>query len=171
MSTEHKSGHFLTQASFPKRGKTRKGATSFLDYPTVFPECTGTNVNQMRNVQEAGLTDLENQTEQAEFASRHLVDMKVAIDSLLLKKTARRRRERICNRIKSGDCIIPVSCCRQSFYQSPSGKPQKEATLPRCCWRPQPETELTTLLWWWHEEDWNVTSSCRDALPPSNAWQ
>ena len=105
----------MTQASFPKRGKTRKGATSFLDFPTNFPECTGTNVNQMRNVQEAGLTDLENQMEQAEFVFRHLVDIKVAMGSLLLKKTARRRLERNCKRIKSGECIIPLSCRHQSF--------------------------------------------------------
>ena len=79
---------------------------------------------KMRNVQEAGLTDPKNQMEQAEFASCHLVDMKVAIDSLLLKQTATRRRERTCNRIKNGECIIPLSCRCQSFYQSPSGKPQ-----------------------------------------------
>ena len=37
-------------------------------------------------VQEAGLTDLENQMEQAEFASCHLIDIEIAVDSLLLKK-------------------------------------------------------------------------------------
>ena len=56
----------------------------------TFPECTRTNVNKMRKVQEAGLTDLENQTEQAEFAPGHLIDVEIAIDSLLLKnKTCR----------------------------------------------------------------------------------
>ena len=40
----------------------------------------------MRKVQEAGLTDLENQKEQAEFAAGHLVDVVIAIDSLLLKR-------------------------------------------------------------------------------------
>ena len=40
-------------------------------------------MNQMRDVQEAGLTDIENQIEHAKFASCHLVDIKVAIDSLL----------------------------------------------------------------------------------------
>ena len=39
----------------------------------------------MRKVQEAGLTDLENQMEQAEFAAGHLMDVEIAIDSLLLK--------------------------------------------------------------------------------------
>ena len=43
----------------------------------------------MRKVQEAGLTDLEYQMEQAEFASGHLIDVKIAIDSLLLKETAK----------------------------------------------------------------------------------
>ena len=40
----------------------------------------------MRIVQEAGLTDLESQMKQAKIASWHLIDIKIAIDSLLLKK-------------------------------------------------------------------------------------
>ena len=40
----------------------------------------------MRKVQEAGLTDLENQMEQAEFAAGHLIDVEIAIDSFLLKR-------------------------------------------------------------------------------------
>ena len=68
---------------FPKWGETRNGATSFLKFPTDFLERIPTNVNQMRNVQENELSDLENQMKQAEFASCHLVDFKVAIDSLL----------------------------------------------------------------------------------------
>ena len=43
----------------------------------------------MRKVQEAGLTDLKYQMEQAELASGHLIDVKLAIGSILLKKTAR----------------------------------------------------------------------------------
>ena len=43
----------------------------------------------MRNLQEAGLTDLENQMKHAEFASCHLVDIKVAIGSLLLKENSK----------------------------------------------------------------------------------
>ena len=39
----------------------------------------------MRKKHEAGLTDLENQMEQAEFAAGHLIDVEIAIDSLLLK--------------------------------------------------------------------------------------
>ena len=35
---------------------------------------------------EPGLTDLENQMEQAEFAAGHLINKKIAIDSLLLKR-------------------------------------------------------------------------------------
>ena len=40
----------------------------------------------MRKVQEAGLIDLEYQMEQAEFASGHLINIEIAIDSLLLKR-------------------------------------------------------------------------------------
>ena len=81
----YKSGCFLIQPSFSEWGKTRNDATSFLELPTEFPESIRTNVNRMGNVQAAGLTDLENQMEQAEFASGHLINTKVAIDSLLLK--------------------------------------------------------------------------------------
>ena len=52
------------------------------------PECLRTNVNKMRKVQEAKLTELENQMEQAEFAAGHLIDVKIAIDSLLLKENS-----------------------------------------------------------------------------------
>ena len=52
------------------------------------PECLRTNVNKIRKVQEAKLTDLENQMEQAEFAAGHLIDVKIAIDSLLLKENS-----------------------------------------------------------------------------------
>ena len=72
-------------AEIHKKGKTKKNATSFLEFPNDFPECIRTNVNQMRNVQESGLTDFENQMKQAEFASCHLVNIEVAIDSFLLK--------------------------------------------------------------------------------------
>ena len=43
----------------------------------------------MRKVPEAKLTDLENQMEQAEFAAGHLIDVKIAIDSLLLNRKHR----------------------------------------------------------------------------------
>ena len=43
----------------------------------------------MRKVPEAGLTDLEYQMEQAEFASGHLIDVEIAIDSLLLKENSK----------------------------------------------------------------------------------
>ena len=42
----------------------------------------------MRKVQEAKLTDLKNQMEQAEFNAGHLIDVKKAIDSLLLKENS-----------------------------------------------------------------------------------
>ena len=65
------------------------GATSFLDFPTGFPECIRTNVNQMRNAQEAGTTDPENQMKQAEFVSCHLVDIEIAIDSFPLEENTK----------------------------------------------------------------------------------
>ena len=43
-------------------------------------------MNQMRNVQEAELTDLENQMEQGEFAPCDLINVEIAVDSLLLKE-------------------------------------------------------------------------------------
>ena len=52
------------------------------------PECLRTNVNKMRKVQKAKLTDLVNQMEQAEFAAGYLIDVKIAIDSLLLKENS-----------------------------------------------------------------------------------
>ena len=55
----------------------------------IFPQYNRNNVNQLRKEQEAGLTDLENQMEQDEFAFCRLIDIKVAIDSLLLKETSK----------------------------------------------------------------------------------
>ena len=54
----------------------------------------------MRKVQEAGLTDLENQMEQAEFAAGHLIDVEIAIDSLLLQRKQQNKRVEIANEIK-----------------------------------------------------------------------
>ena len=59
---------------------------------STLPECIRTNVNKMRKVQEAGLTHLENQMEQAEFAAGHPIDVKIAIDSLLLEKKQQNKR-------------------------------------------------------------------------------
>ena len=50
------------------------------------PICIRIHVNQKRRVQESGLTDLENQMEQAEFASCHLINIEIAINSFLLKR-------------------------------------------------------------------------------------
>ena len=73
----------------------------------------------MKNVQEAGLKDLKYQIEQAEFAAGHLIDVKVAIDSLLLKRKQRDEGVEIANEIKRAECNIPLSCRRQSSDQSP----------------------------------------------------
>ena len=73
----------------------------------------------MRKVQEAGLTDLEYQMEQAEFAAGHLIAVEIAIDSLLLKRNQRDEGMEIANEIKRAECIIPLSCRRQSSDQSP----------------------------------------------------
>ena len=72
----------------------------------------------MRKVQEAGLTDLEYQMEQAEFAAGHLIDVKIAIDSLLLKRKQPDEGVKIANEIKRAECNIPLSCRRQFFDQS-----------------------------------------------------
>ena len=54
----------------------------------------------MRKVQEAGLTDLEYQMEQAEIASGHLIDVEKAIDSLLLKGKQQDEGAKIANELK-----------------------------------------------------------------------
>ena len=73
----------------------------------------------MRKVQEAGLTDLENQMEHAEFAAGHLIDVEIAIDSLLLKRKQKDEGVKMANAINYADCIKPLSCRRQFFDQSP----------------------------------------------------
>ena len=72
----------------------------------------------MRKVQEAGRTDLKYQLEQAELASGHLIDVKIAIDSLHLKQKQQEEGVKITNELKSAECIIPQSCCRQFCDQS-----------------------------------------------------
>ena len=72
----------------------------------------------MRKVQEAGLTDLEYQMEQAKFASSHLIDVKVATDSLLLKGKQQDEGVKITNKLKNAECIIPLSCRRKFCDQS-----------------------------------------------------
>ena len=63
-------------------------------------ECIRYNLNQMKRVQEAGLTDLENQIEQAEFASCHLINKEIAINSLLLKRKQQGEDVEIANELK-----------------------------------------------------------------------
>ena len=65
---------------------TRRNTTNFLKSPPIFPECIRNNVNWMSK--ESGLTDLENQMEQTEFAAGHLINIKIAIDSLLLNENS-----------------------------------------------------------------------------------
>ena len=77
------------------------------------------HVNQMSRAQEAGLTDLDNQMEQVEVASCYLINMEIAINSLLLKRKQQEKGVEIANELKSSECITPLSCCHQSFYQSP----------------------------------------------------
>ena len=72
----------------------------------------------MRKVQEVGLTYPEYQMELAEFAAGHLIDVKIAIDSLLLKRKHRDEGMEIPYEIKRAECIIPLSCRRQFFDQS-----------------------------------------------------
>ena len=72
----------------------------------------------MKKVQEAGFTDLENQMEQAEFAAGHLIDVEMAIDSLLLKRKQRDEGVKNANEKKRAQGIIPLSCHRQFFDQS-----------------------------------------------------
>ena len=67
---------------------------------------------------QAGLTDLQNQMEQTEFAAGHLINIKIAIDSLLLKEKAQMKDWKL-EMKQSAECIIPLCCRRQSFYQSP----------------------------------------------------
>ena len=72
----------------------------------------------MRKVQEAGLTDLEYQMEHAEFASGHLIGVKIAIDSPLLKQKQQDEGVKIANELKRAECFMPLSCRRQFFDQS-----------------------------------------------------
>ena len=57
----------------------------------------------MRKVQEAGLTDSENQMEQADFAAGHLIDVEIAIDSLLLKSKKQDEGVETANEIKRAE--------------------------------------------------------------------
>ena len=57
----------------------------------------------MRKVQETGLTDLENQMKQAEFAAGHLIDVEIAVDSLLLKRKQQDVGVGIANEIKRAE--------------------------------------------------------------------
>ena len=160
---------WLSQIS--QNEETRNTATSFLDFPTDFSRM----YTYLREPDEESTRSWTYRSRQSDVTggtcflpsdqnrnSRQFPSSK--------KKTARSRSGN-CDRIKSAECIIPLSCRRQSLYQSPWGRQRWEATPPRCCWRPQPATASTALRWWWHDGNWNVTSSSRDDLHPSDAWQ
>ena len=57
----------------------------------------------MRKVQEVGLTDLEKKMEQTEFAAGHLIDVEIAIDSLLLKEKQQDEGVETANEIKRAE--------------------------------------------------------------------
>ena len=78
----------------------------------------------MRSAQVAGLTDLKNQMKQGEFASCLLINIEIAINSLLLKRKQQDEGVKIANELKYAECIIPINCRRQSLYQSPRGRPR-----------------------------------------------
>ena len=56
-------------------------------------------MNQMR-VQEAGPTDLENHMERAEFASCHLINIEIDINSFFLKRKQQDKGVEIANELK-----------------------------------------------------------------------
>ena len=60
----------------------------------------------MRRVQEAGLTDLENQLEQADFASCHLINIEIAINSLLLRRKQQDEGMEIANELKMQNVLF-----------------------------------------------------------------
>ena len=57
-------------------------------------------MNQVRRVQEAGLTDVENQMERVEFASSHLINIEIPINCLLLKIKQEDEDVEIANELK-----------------------------------------------------------------------
>ena len=59
----------------------------------------------MSRVQEAGLTILENQMEQAEFASCHLINIEIAINFLLLNRKQQGEGVKIANELKEQNVL------------------------------------------------------------------
>ena len=57
--------------------------------------------------------------EKAEFAAGHLIDVEIAIDSLLLQRKEQHERAEMANENKHAEGIIPLSCRRQFPTQSP----------------------------------------------------
>ena len=77
-----------SQSAVKKPNLQNEGTRKIVKSPGILPKFSGMYTYQRElNEKEwkAGLTDLENQMEQAEFAAGHLINIKIAIDSLLLK--------------------------------------------------------------------------------------
>ena len=69
----------------------------------------------MRKVHGAELRDLEDHVEQAEFHPRHLINVEVAIDPLLLKQNNTMSLRGYFEVEAKQECIIQLSCSSQSF--------------------------------------------------------
>ena len=109
--TEHSAAHKSPQ--LPARAQAMQYSLCAMENPTskmwepggssqissnphpFFPECIRNNISWMSKVLQAGLTDLENQMEQTEFAAGHLINIKIAIDSLLLKEKAQMKERKL----------------------------------------------------------------------------
>ena len=70
----------------PKNEETGNITTSFPESPINGTGMYTCQREKDEEIQEAGLTDPENQMEQTEFAAGHLIDVKIAIDSFVLKE-------------------------------------------------------------------------------------
>ena len=107
----------ITQLS--QNEETRNPAASFPESPINFAGMYTYQRELDGESAEVGPTDLENQMEQAKFAAGHLTDVEIAINSLLLRRKQQDEGVEIANEIKRAECIIPLSCRRQFFDQSP----------------------------------------------------
>ena len=78
---------WLSHAS--QNRETRYNANSFLESPSKFSGMFTYPRQPDEESKEAGPTDLENQMEQAKIACCHLINKKIAIDSLFLKENVK----------------------------------------------------------------------------------
>ena len=61
------------------------------------------------------------------------------------------------------ECILPPSCIRHSFFQSPWDRPRREATHPRCCpmtSRGDGVDNSPVIMAWWTPECDIIQSRC-----------